>query len=189
MKRFCQSFAVTLGILLPGLIAVAYAISCSNAGQVISLDRFSNGLLYHVSNCGGNSAAGSNCRNVAVLAVVAGSESGDTLDFKHLSSEYQNELACIDTLWTPDAKYLLRSGPIHTGHDTHEVVVVCDTPYGNVPQPTIWNLHHRTLRHAAGFSDGSLGWLTPAEFAALNKSNFFELLPRSSNITNSNSFE
>lgn len=193
MKRYNKAFGFSLTALVAILFTSIYVISCMNAGRALSWESFTNGLLYRVTNCGGNSAARSFCHNIAVNALVTGSESGDTFDYTKLSQEQQNELAAaIDYIWTADAKYLLRARPVHTGQGTHEIIVVCDTPFGNVPQPTIWNLHHETLRHAVGYSDGTVGWLTPTEFAALNKSSFVELkpLPRSvANETNGVSFE
>jgi hypothetical protein len=193
MKAQIKFIGIAIALTPPILVICAYIVSCVNAGRALSLDDFSEGLLGHASNCGGNSAAGSNCRIIALAALVEGSDSNDVVNFEHVSKDTQNELAHAESdFWTRGAKYLLRTGTIHTGHDTHAIVVVCDTPYGNVPQPSIWNLHRRTLRHAVGYSDGSIGWLTPAEFAELNKSNFFEIKSASESIktaTNSNSFE
>lgn len=192
MKPVIKSIGVALAVSAPIFFAAVYVICCSNAGHALTWDQFSEGLLVHTSNCGGNSAAAYYCQEIAVTALAASEDSGDTFDFKHLPKNYHDQSDHVDRFWTPDAKYLLNTGPIRTGSGTHTIVVVCDTPYGNVPQPSIWNLHRRTLRHAASYSDSSIGWLTPAEFAALNKSNFFELKyipqpPQSG--TNSNPFE
>ena len=195
MKVNHKAFAVTLGTLIGILFTAIYVVSCLNAGQALSWDSFTEGLLVHVSNCGGNSAARAGCRNIALNAVVLGSDSGGIFNFTKLSQQQQDEQAEeIRSVanWTAPAKYLLRVSPVQTGPGTHEVVVVCDTPFGIVPQPSIWNLHHRSLRHAAGYSDGSSGWLTPSQFAELNKSSFVALkflpMPMDSQ-TNAASFE
>lgn len=181
-----------LAVSIPIFLLMIYAMSSMNAGRVLTWDEFSEGLLWRTSNCGGNSAAASNCRNIVLDVRVEASDSDEVFNFEHISQDTRSDLARLSSnMWTAGAKYLLRSGQIHTGEGTHEIVVVCDTPYDNVPQPTIWNLHRRTLRHAAGYSDGSIGWLTPAEFAGLSKSNFFEFkytVPSSKQGTNSNPF-
>jgi hypothetical protein len=197
MKRYQKAFGVSFTAIVAICFTSIYVISCFNAGEALSFGEFTNGLLGRVTNCGGNSAARTYCQNIALDAFVTGSDAGnDTFDYTKLSQLDQNEiLALIDDshTWTSDAKYLMRTGPIHTGHGTHELIVVCDTAYGNVPQPTFWNLHHSTMRHAAGYSDGRVGWLTTREFAQLNKSNFVELKlpprPIPDNATNAVSFE
>jgi hypothetical protein len=175
MKPPAKVIGTVFVVAVLTLLAAIYGISCMNAGYALSFDQFSEGLLGHTSNCGGNSAAGTYCREIALIVEVKGADSNDIFEFNSISSDCRNDLAHISTSWTQEAKYLLRKGPVRTGQGTHEIVVVCNTAYGNVPQPTLWNLHHRTFVHAVGYSDGTLGWLTPAEFANLNKSNFFAL--------------
>lgn len=191
MQRLIKLIGGAIAISLGSVLICAYIVSCANAGRALSFDEFSEGLLDHTSNCGGNSAASSNCRIISLSALVEGSDSNDVFSFEHAAKETQSELARAERdFWTSGAKYLLRRGLIHTGDGTHEIVVVCDAAYGNVPLPSIWNLHRRTLRHAVGYSDGSIGWLTPTEFAQLNRSNFFEpALQAPETETNSNSFQ
>jgi hypothetical protein len=191
MNRIVKVVGAVLIAAVPAALIAAYSASCRNAGQTLSWDQFSEGLLSHTSNCGGNSDSASNCRQIALTIRVAAGDSNDIYDFNHLSKEYRNDLVIATRGWTGEAKYLLNPGPIHTETDTNVLVVVCDTPFDNVPQPTIWNLHRRSLMHAAGYSDGSVQWLTPEQFAALNKSNFIALnypLQPVSNETNSLSF-
>lgn len=193
MNKAIKFIGAAIAISIPTLLACVYIVSCVNAGCALSFEEFSEGVLIHRTNCGGNSAAESNCRSIALTALVEGSDSNNVFDIEHASKETQTDIARAERdFWTSGAKYLVRIGPIHTGHDTHEIVVVCDTAYGNVPQPSIWNLHRRTLRHAVGYSDGSIGWLTPAEFSDLNRSNFFvpKYTPEDFGAgTNSTSFE
>ena len=190
LKTIGSAVIVSIPIFL---IAAIYSLSSMNAGRALTWDEFSEGLIGRTSNCGGNSAAASNCRMMALDVRVESSESNDVFNIQHISQDCRDDLGRLSSnMWTAGAKYLLRSGTIRTGQGTHEIVVVCDTPYGNVPQPTIRNLHHRTLRHAAGYSDGSIGWLTPAEFAGLNKSNFCEIknaIPTPEAASSTNSFE
>ena len=193
MKSTLKTVGGVLVFSVPIFVIAIYALSSMNAGRVLRWDEFAEGLLWRTSNCGGNSAAASNCRSIALTVLLESSDSDDVFDFDHASKDCRNDLARSSSdMWTAGAKYLLRNGPIHTGRGTHEIVVVCDTPYGNVPQPSIWNLHRRTIRHAAGYSDGSIGWLTPAEFAALNRSNYCELKhtgPPPQGVSSTNPFE
>ncbi|HXT13509.1 MAG TPA: hypothetical protein VN873_18295 [Candidatus Angelobacter sp.] len=190
MKRSTKIFGFGVAALITIFFTAVYSISCMNAGQALSWEEFTNGLLGRSSNCGGNSGAVSCCREIALYAI--GSSSNETFDFKHLSQETRDAMeASIGEYWTESAKYLLCTGPIQVGPGNRDLVVVCETAYGNVPQPTIWNLHHRTMRHAVGYSDGTVGWLTLAEFDALNKSNFVELeyKPRAAGSLTNNPFE
>ena len=159
------------------VILALYSISCSNAGHRLSWDEFTEGLVGRGSNCGGNSAAKNVCYLVSIEARILADEMDNKFDFYRLNEEQVKSLsdAALTRHWTPNAKYLLRKGPVSLGTNTHEVVVVCDTAYGNVPQPSIWNLHRRTLRHAVCYSDGTSGWLTPSQYKDLNQAQFFEL--------------
>jgi hypothetical protein len=46
--------------------------------------------------------------------------------------------------------------------------------YGNVAQPTFWNLHRQNIAHAVGYADGTTALISLEQFAALDKSEYFE---------------
>jgi len=181
--------ALILGIGLFAAGIIVYSISCSNAGHALAWDEFAEGLLGHGSNCGGNSAAQSVCSSVAIAAKMLADDRSDTFKFDGLNDEQMNSLrdAASGRHWTPNAKYLVRKEWV-SSTNSHEIVVICDVAYGNIPQPSFWNLHRRTLRHAAGYSDGKSALLTPAQFKDLNLAGFVEL-PDLQSTVGTNHFE
>ena len=48
-----------------------------------------------------------------------------------------------------------------------EIVIVCQREYDNVPVPAPWNLLYRNPAHAVGYSDGTTGLISPADYANL----------------------
>jgi len=103
-------------------------------------------------------------------------ERGDTFNFDRLNGGEMNSLcdAASARHWTADAKYFIRKEWASLTN-SHEIVVICDVAYGNIPQPSFWNLHRRTFRHAIGYSDGKSALLTPAQFKDLDLGQFAEL--------------
>jgi hypothetical protein len=75
--------------------------------------------------------------------------------------------------WISEAKILIRTN-INPNAVPKQIVVVCDTPYGNVPQPTIWNGYRIHPAHAVGYSDGTAGLVSPAEFKKVNLNEFVD---------------
>jgi hypothetical protein len=122
------------------------------------------------TNCGGNSAALSVCKGVGLFFRLAQHDQGRPVGLHSMDSSTRLELLnYTDNSWTRSARYLVTTNVVDEAASPPQIVVVCDRPYDNVPQPTIWNLHRRNPAHAVGYSDGSTGLLTPAEFGALNK--------------------
>ena len=132
------------------------------------------------SNCGGNSAALSAVRSYATRAVVAMMESPDhTFRVTAATPDEQDQLRQLPgARWVPRAHFLVSTTPVTL--EPRRAIIVCDTPYTNVPQ-------HRFAdappSHAVGFSDGSAELISPTKFAALDRSSFVsldELFPPSS---------
>ena len=119
------------------------------------------------TNCGGNSAALAAVDSYVTMAIVAAMDNPDR--------------AFNPTAATPDQRRQISNlpgaGSIRRAHfliskipfvprssEPRRVVIVCDRPCTNVPQrpspPT----------HAAGFSDGTTGLISPKEFAAFDRS-------------------
>ena len=74
--------------------------------------------------------------------------------------------------WLQTAVFWIRTNTIDISEKPKTILIVCDKSYDNVPQPTIWNLYKKTPAHAVGFADGSADLITPAQFAALDLSEF-----------------
>lgn len=134
------------------------------------------GSIGHATNCGGNANALAACKYLgATVAMIR----GDRLAPEPLTLDAVRRVVGDDDFqlgprsWPPDAILILEpSTPIPTDKT---LVVVCATVFSNVPQPSIWNLYSSNPAHAAGYSDGSWGLLSPAEFAALDRSSFITL--------------
>lgn len=127
------------------------------------------------THCGGNSAALS---RVQIIALIVREGSFDPVDHSfHFADEedgLRGQLAFYSrSHWLPEAHFLVSTAPV-SEHETppHRIVAVCDTPYRNVPERWIGSA---APAHAAAFADGSSGLISPAEFAALDRSTFVPL--------------
>ena len=146
--------------LLVGLVA----ISAIGAGFVLP--------LFARSNCGGNSAALSNVRMYVLLARMGSTDSPDhVFHVLTVTPEQRKQLAHVaHDHWIPNARFLVSTGPLsEESSQSRRIIVVCDTAYRNVPRRWIGSA---PPAHAAGFSDGSAELISPAQFAALDKSSF-----------------
>lgn len=127
------------------------------------------------SNCGGNSAALAQCGLLAMRTRVEASEG--SFQPQQWSQYGRDEVVRINLKlahWTVPATYLVRTN-LTTKAADKTVVAVCDTPFENVPKPTIWNLYRKNAAHAVGYVDGSKGLITPDEFSKLDLTNFVDV--------------
>jgi hypothetical protein len=60
--------------------------------------------------------------------------------------------------------FMIRTNFLWGDDHGRAVVIVSRRVYDNVPTPAPWNLYHRNPAHAAGFSDGTTGLLSPEQF-------------------------
>jgi len=167
-------WTVLLVIVL--LLGLCYRRACSNTGYPLSADEFFKGVLYNSSNCGGNSSALSSCKQAVISARIEAEDNNGVFNYNSLSAEAQKEFVkATHSHWNPTAKFLIRRGATDIRKKAGEIFVLCDTAYGNVPQPTFWNLHRQNMAHAVGYADGTTSLISPEQFAALDKSQFFEI--------------
>jgi hypothetical protein len=110
-----------------------------------------------------------------ILSLTVAESSGESISATNLSPQYRDELGrrVARNHWVPGARFLVNTAPVTDAALTqHQVVIVCDTPYSNVPQ-------RRFIKapptHAVGYSDGSIALISPAEFNKLNKASFVPL--------------
>jgi len=142
------------------------------------------------TNCGGNSAALSDCQTyVLALLVEAADNPGHPFLLTNISPETRKEFAFIarPNHWIRKAHYLVSTEPligaelpIPKDPKNRRILIVCDTPFTNVPERRFW--HAPPPIHVVGYSDGATGLISPAEFAALDRSTFKrldELFPES----------
>lgn len=129
-------------------------------------------LFTPASNCGGNSAALSDVRTYALIARMGATDSPDhTFRVMMATPEQRKQLARVARdHWVPNARFLVSTAPFSEEQSQpRRIIAVCDTPYSNVPRRWIGSA---PPAHAAGFSDGSAELISPARFAALDRSSF-----------------
>lgn len=126
----------------------------------------------YTTNCGGNSAALSRVQEYALVASMTASDNLEhTFRVNAVTPDLRKQLAELaHCRWIPNARFLVATAPLYTNESrSRRVIIVCDTPYRNVPRR--W-MGSAPPAHAAGFSDGSAALISPAEFAALDRSSF-----------------
>ncbi len=124
------------------------------------------------SNCGGNSAALSEVHGIALAALFYASDAPDhSFRFTARTDWQRDELAHYGrTHWCPGAHFLVSTAPIYEHEiQQHRIITVCDRAYTNVPRQRFGSA---PPTHAAGYSDGSYGLISQAEFAALDRTTF-----------------
>jgi hypothetical protein len=129
-------------------------------------------LFARASNCGGNSAALFNVRMYVLLARTGAMDTPEhTFRVMTVTPEQRKELADVaHDHWIPNARFLVSTAPLSEERSQlRRIIVVCDTPYSNVPRRWIGSA---SPAHAAGFSDGSAELISPTQFAALDRSSF-----------------
>jgi hypothetical protein len=138
-------------VVLACLIGMGFAVLCEMGSSS--------------TNCGGNTAA---LNQVGTIIAILRGGAPDSDQRTQLASNSQ-------THWCRGAHFLVKSGVISEEDDRPQhIIAVCDTPYSNLS--TQW-LGFRKPTHAVGYSDGSTGLVTVAEFSSLDRSEFRTLKP------------
>jgi hypothetical protein len=127
--------------------------------------------LSRTSNCGGNSAALSAVYAYAQIARIEAEDRPDhVFDVTSVTAQTGEELARLPgKSWLRSARFLVLTIPVPLDSAERRIVIVCDTPYRNVPRHWFGS---SPATHAAGYSDGSHSLISTAEFAALDRSKF-----------------
>ena len=130
--------------------------------------------LTYTTNCGGNSAALAAVGTYTTLARVEAMDSPDhAFRVTSATAPQREQLAQLPgASWLRRAHFLVSTTPVAAESTEHRVIIVCDTPYTNVPRRWFGSA---PPSHAAGFSDGSTGLITSTEFAALDRTSFVAL--------------
>jgi hypothetical protein len=175
LSAFTVAMWTTL-LFIVAMLGLCYRRACANSGYSLGSDEFFKGVLYNSSNCGGNSSALSRCGMIVLSARSEAEGNHGVFDYNALSPEAQQEFVKVtQSHWNPTARFLIRRGATDIGKRAKEIFVICDTAYGNVPQPTFWNLHHQNIAHAVGYIDGTRALISPKDYALLDKSQFVAL--------------
>ena len=127
------------------------------------------------SNCGGNSAALSQVKQIELIARFAATDAPDhSFRFDAAGRDEREQLAhYASSHWLGGARFLVsRSSVEEKRKQPRHPIVVCNRPYRNVPRQWIGSA---PPTHAVAYSDGSCGLISTEEFAALDLSKFTPL--------------
>jgi hypothetical protein len=142
------------------------------AAVAVAVGMFNLPVFTDSTNCGGNSAALAAVGDYLGVALVGANDSSDgRFDVKAATAKQRRQISRLSgASWLRRAHFLV-STALFTPHsgELRRVLIVCDTPYTNVPQRRFFK---SPPTHAAGFSDGTTGLISPKEFAALDRSTF-----------------
>jgi hypothetical protein len=92
-------------------------------------------------------------------------------DFYKLSDDEKRRIIMFGL----NEDFLIRTNFAWTDAAGREIVIVSAREFDNVPTPAPWNLFHRNPAHAAGYSDGTRGLISPEEFNNLFLPDFASL--------------
>jgi hypothetical protein len=127
------------------------------------------------TNCGGNSAALAACKQFAILARLVAIDEKTEFKFSELDELDRADMArWVNDQWLGGAGLFVRTNFI-IPREGRVLANVCEKPFDNIPQPTVWNFYHKNPDYAVGYSDGSTGLISPLEFAALDLKGFTPL--------------
>lgn len=126
------------------------------------------------TNCGGNSAALAHVSSISHFAIASSMDRPDhSFAFTKLTETELRDLAHRARFgWIRSARFLVTSRELTFPPSERYAVVVCDTPYRNVPERT-FGLAPPT--HAVAYSDGTTELISPAEYSVLVQNAFIDL--------------
>jgi hypothetical protein len=126
------------------------------------------------SNCGGNSAALSVCRNFVID--MSSDIDGNYIGYDNISMEKLAEARKITAYhWIKGMTYKILK--FKASREPKEIVIICNKMYSNVPKPSVYNLFIGSPRHAVGYSDGSIGLITDKEYLCQSMEKFCDVNP------------
>jgi len=157
-------------------------VSIACAGLGIAVFVFILFLTQFPLDYAGRTEALSVCKNCVLNFYIAANTKGDAFNIQSLSPEDKaNIVKCYQDgwssgYWIPNANIFVRTNIILESGPT-KILLVCDK---SGPTGFLASLR-TTQRYAVGYSDGSSGLITEAEFRALNLFEFIDLSKLSAN--------
>jgi hypothetical protein len=115
----------------------------------------------------GNRLAQLDCR-MYLIAASSTKTNSSFFEFSKLSKEERHRALCLAIY----LDLLVKTNFVWSGTSNRLIVAVCPREFHNVPEPILFNLYHKNPAHAVGFSDGTVGLISPTEFTNLNLSGF-----------------
>src|SRR5438067_8803024 len=93
-------------------------------------------LFSYTTNCGGNSAALAAVSAYVLMATVEAMESPDhAFHVTSATPQQREQLAHLPgASWLGHAHFLVSTTPVAAESREHRLIIVCDTPYTNVPR-------------------------------------------------------
>ena len=161
MARVFSSIVPRLFLLVAFGLAVVITIAALPKGRVM--------------NCGGSSTASAEVRDITQLVLFEMAESADhSFQFSSAAPEAKKILSSMGrSPFLGKARFLLTTARISDDSPNYpQLVVVCDTPFRNIPER---RFGQAPPAHAAGYSDGSARLMAAEEFAGLPKEQFVRL--------------
>jgi hypothetical protein len=129
--------------------------------------------LARVSNCGGNTRALHDCRTfVLVLRIWDVDHNGANFQYSETDSETREWLRLLGRKLGSARLLAKLQGVRFDPKGTKSVIMVCDTPFDNVPQR---RFRRAPFAHAVAYSTGEVGLLSPTEFQRMDLSEFTDL--------------
>jgi len=127
------------------------------------------------SNCGGNSAALTACKDYILLLQVWKADHGDE-QFRCEQADSQTSWHLRNlsgASWIPSGRLLAKVDGVRLDSAAdRRIIMVCGRAYSNVPQRF---LGRSPMTHAVAYSTGETGLISPQEFARLDLTGFVDL--------------
>lgn len=152
------------------MIGVAAIISVSLLVVGILLPAFAP-----PPNCGGNSAALSDCRNfVLEIRIWMHEMNGAAFVYEEADQETRRRLQLLgQDHWLGAARLLAQVNGVRVDSESPKTVIMaCDMAFDNVPRR--W-FGKAPMRHAVAYSTGDVGLISPEEFQELDLNGFTDL--------------
>jgi hypothetical protein len=131
-------------------------------------------VFEYYPNCGGNSAALSDCQNyILFLWSWSDDYKSGTFHYSQADPFYRHRLTALAGSTAIRPSHLLaRVEDVRVDPNAEKrVFMVCDQAFDNVPRR---RFRRAPMTHAVAYSTGETGLITPAEFARLDLSGFVD---------------
>jgi hypothetical protein len=135
------------------------------------------------SNCGGNSYAMAACANFTMEAEMIAQEHNSHFAIDKMTGSDWGifKMLAKDAWGVRSTDFMVKTNFFLGTGGSQQVVVVCLQQFANVPRPTIWNFYQKNSAHAVGYSDGTVGLISPTEFTNLNLNGFVSVASLATN--------
>ncbi|HEY1490460.1 MAG TPA: hypothetical protein VGF90_05415 [Verrucomicrobiae bacterium] len=99
-------------------------------------------------------------------------------DFHQLSADQKRRVI----IYGLNYDLMIRTNFLWSTATNREIVILSQRQFDNVPTPAPWNLFRRNPAHVVGYSEGTTGLISPAEFDSLFIYGFASLWSLATNV-------